>query len=612
MRRHFALVLCVIVLLCRAASAADQWIEVKSSRVTLLTNGGEKNGRKSLDQIERMRWVFQKLFPEANVDPAAPIQVVAAKDEETFTRFEPAEYLAKGSMKVGGYFLRAPDKNYILLRLDGNQENPYTTVYHEYTHLQFSSTGEWMPIWLNEGIAQFFQNTKIDGKEVRLGQASVDEIFYLRDRALIPLNVLLAVDKDSPYYHEEGKGSTFYAESWALTHYLMITDRQMNLHRVNDYIDLLRNHEDPVQAGQKAFGDLKRLEKELGRYIQQAMYMEFAMNSGLTAVDQSTYQVRPVSQAEADARRADVLAYVRRTDEAHTLAEGVLKADPTNAQAKETLGFLAYRAGKTDEAKKLYEEAAKLGSQDFLTYFYLAQFSMRERTGDGDEIVPASLRKAIELNPRFAASYDRLASYLAIKHESLDDAHLLSVKAVELDPGNINYRMNAANVLMEMERYGDALNVLRAAAKMAQNQGDAALVQTRIDQLEQFQSSKDSIEMAEKQEARGGTADVAKATGPAHPTVTAAAKAHGFDGVIRGVKCSPPYAIEFRVENGAGKGVLVYNNNFTSIELSASGFDPPDSMDPCHAFEGMKANVQYLESSDKTVDGQVTAVELKR
>jgi hypothetical protein len=35
-------------------------------------------------------------------------------------------------------------------------------------------------------------------------------------------------------------------------------------------------------------------------------------------------------------------------------------------------------------------------------------------------------------------------------------------------------------------------------------------------------------------------------------------------------------------------------------------------MNPCKDFEGMKARIQYAESSDKTVDGQVIAVELRK
>jgi hypothetical protein len=35
-------------------------------------------------------------------------------------------------------------------------------------------------------------------------------------------------------------------------------------------------------------------------------------------------------------------------------------------------------------------------------------------------------------------------------------------------------------------------------------------------------------------------------------------------------------------------------------------------MNPCKDFNGMKARVQYSETTDKSVDGQVFAVELRK
>ena len=151
--------------------------------------------------------MFQILFSKQNVDPSAPIVVLAVKNTKGFQALEPSVYLAKGQLNLAGYFLKTQDRNYILLRLDAEQEqHPFATVYHEYTHLQFSSSNEWMPLWLNEGIAEFFQNTDINNKDVLLGQPSVDDILYLRQQRLIPLPVLLRVDASSPYYHEEQKG----------------------------------------------------------------------------------------------------------------------------------------------------------------------------------------------------------------------------------------------------------------------------------------------------------------------------------------------------------------------------------------------------------------------
>jgi hypothetical protein len=91
---------------------------------------------------------------------------------------------------------------------------------------------EWIPLWLNEGLAELYQNTDIQVKEVLLGEANTDDISYLRQNRLLPVITLLKVDQTSPYYHEEQKGSVFYAESWALTHYIEISDAQKKTNRL--------------------------------------------------------------------------------------------------------------------------------------------------------------------------------------------------------------------------------------------------------------------------------------------------------------------------------------------------------------------------------------------
>ena len=187
-----------------AFAAPDQWLQISSPHFTVITDSSDKQGRHILDQFERMRWVFQTLFPRHKVDPALPIVALAVRDGKAFRTLEPAAYLAKGQLDLAGLFLSTPDKNYVLLRLDAEQEqHPYASIYHEYTHLQFRDAGEWMPLWLNEGLAEFFQNTEIRSKDVLVGEPSVEDILYLRQHQILPLQTLFKVDHNSPYYHEE-------------------------------------------------------------------------------------------------------------------------------------------------------------------------------------------------------------------------------------------------------------------------------------------------------------------------------------------------------------------------------------------------------------------------
>lgn len=619
MRTKFIALLLMVAGACTAASAApDQWTQVSSSHFIVVTNANEKQARHLVDQFERMRWVFQTLFPKVNADPAIPIQVYAAKNLKTFQSFEPSAYLSKGSLNLGGYFLPTQDKNYILLRLDTEQQkHPFAAVYHEYTHLQFRSTGEWMPLWLNEGLAEFFQNTDIQDKEVLLGEPSADDILYLRRERLIPLPVLFKVDINSPYYHEENKGSVFYSESWALTHFLLISDRENKTNKVTEYMNLMAQHQDSLAAAEKAFGDLKQLEKVLESYISYGQYKQFVMHSAAAPVDESSYAVKPVTAIEADAGRAEILALVQREKESRDLADSVLKEDPNNVQAREVIGSIEFRAGNREAARKWYTEAVKLAPKDFIANYYFASLSMASQDAD-EAAVESSLRTAIQINPKFAPAYDRLASFYGMHHRNLDGALSLALAAIKLDPGNLYFRLNASNVLMASERYSDSIQVLQSAVKLARNPGEAAMVQSRMEQVGRAQqmSAQASKERRkyEAQQASAPVGNISEAASVAaevkHPDEASGPK-HSFVGVMRDVTCSYPSVLELRVEATKGS-IKVYNNNFFKIDLTVIGFTPQGSLNPCTDFNGMKARVQYAETSDKSVDGQVFAIELRK
>jgi len=617
MFRKFAGCSILAAALCSQALAApEQWVQVTSPHFTVITDSNDKQGRHILDQFERMRWMFHTLFPKANVDSTLPITVIATKNEKGFQQLEPSSYLAKGQVHLGGLFVKSPDKNYILVRLDAPGEHPFATVYHEYTHLQFGDAIEWMPLWLNEGFAEFFQNTEIHNKDAEIGQPSVGDILYLRQNRLMPLPLLLKVDTTSPYYHDEQKGSVFYAESWALTHYLEITDHEKKTNQVAAYITMVHQHEDPVTAAEKAFGDLKQLQNALEGYVRAGDYKEFVLSSAAAPIDETSYKSTTLTQTQSDAIRADFLVYVHRTQDSQTLLDVVLKLDPNNVQALQTKGFLAFQSRDTEAARKWYEQAVKLDSQSYLAHYYFAVMSMN--TGSiSDPQIEASLRAAARLNPSFAQAYDQLAALFAMRHENLDEAHMLTLHAVQLDPGSMTYRINAANVLMIMGRNEDAVAVLRNAIKIARTPQDSAMIQSRINQLASIQAlganSGLTVNAQQGGEVSFETAEqvVPADTKPAHPTEPANGPKHIAVGVIHEVKCDFPAIVEFQLDTGK-KHLTVYSNDFLKIDLSVTGFTPKGDINPCADFEGMKAEVQYAESSDKTVDGQVIAILLRK
>ena len=72
--------------------------------------------------------------------------------------------------------------------------------------------------------------------------------------------------------------------------------------------------------------------------------------------------------------------------------------------------------------------------------------------------------------------------------------------------------------------------------------------------------------------------------------------------------------LDDRAQGGGGRqsGVSLYSNNYYDIPFSASNFTPQGDIHPCTDLEGMKASIQYFATSDKTVDGQILAIQLSK
>ena len=617
----------LLLLAAALASARDKpenWLEVRSQHFTVLANSNEKTARRIADQFERMRSVFHVAFPHLSLDNGSPVIVLAIKDEGDFRALEPPAYLAKGQLKLGGVFLRAPEKNYVLMRVDAEGEHPYAVIYHEYTHFLLSKAAEWMPLWLNEGLAEFYENTDIHEKDVELGQASPGNLQLLRKSPLLPLATLFTVDASSPYYHEENRGSIFYAESWALTHYLEIKDIQEKTHRVPDYTELLMQKVDPVSAATRAFGDLKKLQLDLELYVHreghvpQERFMYIKMPTAID-VDDSAFNVQTVKEAQADAVRADFLAYNDRAADARLLLDRVLRKDPQNVLAHETMGFLEFRAGHLDEARKWYEQAVKLDSQSYLANYYFAAISMRAETNsDDDARVENSLRAAIKLNPSYAPPFDRLAVFESERHRNLEEARRMAITAVQLDPGNAAYRVNAANVLLQMGRRADAMSEFDEALRLAKSPQEAAMVQNIVTQAELYANTRDPEAELDRQLTEEAEANAeAKASPEEESNIDAEAAEelpkgpHRFlVGRLEDVHCQVP-GIDLEV-SANGKTMALHNGNYYEIGFSTLGFAPKGDFDPCKDLEGKSAKVEYVESPTKSTAAYVVAIELHK
>ncbi len=337
-----------------------------------------------------------------------------------------------------------------------------------------------------------------------------------------------------------------------------------------------------------------------------------------TEVNDSAFKIQVLTAPQSEAVRADFLAYNQRAGDAQTLLDQVLHEDPNNVSAYETKGFLEFQQRHFEEARKWYAKAVHLDSQSYLAHYYFALIALSGSQDSEQEQVESSLRTAIRLNPQFAPAFDRLAVSLAMRHKNLDEAHMMGLTAVSLEPSNVGYRINVANVLMRMEQGQNAVTVLKSAAKLAKTPEEIQEVNNSLANAQAYMEAQSKVaetnqHMSEEEKGAGPgqpTPDVPLPHLKQRPEFVAKGPHRFLVGVLQSVHCDSP-ALDLTV-NASGKLVPLHIDNYYKIPFSAMGFTPSSELNPCKDLENKPAKVEYVESASPSHSAQLISVELHK
>jgi tetratricopeptide (TPR) repeat protein len=639
----------------------EVWVKVRSPNFLVVTNANEKQGRRVAYQFETIRAVFCQFFHLEASTNGEPVTIIAGRDEETLKSLLPEYWATRGSMHPAGMYVGSAEKNYVALRLDvtmnQDADEPYEPIYHEYVHYLTRRAASQLPLWLVEGLAEFYGNTRIEGNRVMVGVPSSSNIAVLRQEHPLPLRTLFAVNASSPYYHEENKASIFYAQSWVLTHFLITRDWRENTHRTTDFITLLGKGVAAEEASARSIGDVKTLEDQLDHYIGQFAFTVARMNAP-PGIDAKAFQAEPASEPESLALRADFMARDRHYREAKEMLEQALKEDPKLAAAHEGMGDLLSQEGKTEEATKWYSQAVALNSQSCLAnYFYAVSLLKGRLDDDAAAKAEASLRADIKIAPDFAPAYSALGWLLASRHKNLQEAYAMALAAVTIEPGDVHYRLTSAQVLQMMGRVDDAIRVARIATGMAktmEEESEAAAVLSNAEQYQEFQKrAKEREEAFKRAQAeaaagasvpnqgesagslseRAATTDQASSIPPvlrhrddsslgagtalasgaevgahaARPELSPERKV--AQGTIQEVSCYGASTLELTF--AAPSAVMrLFTDNYFKIPYAALNFTPVGTLNPCTDIKGQHAKITYHPAKNQPNQGEILEVGL--
>jgi tetratricopeptide (TPR) repeat protein len=538
------------------------------------------------------------------------------------------------------------EKNYVALRMNVRGEHRYSVVYHEYVHLLMRLNFPPLPLWLDEGLAEYFGHAVISDKSSGLGRPSSAQLEILQRRRPMPLAQLMHVDRDSPHYREEEKASIFYAQSWALTHLLMIGEKGAHAQKLWNYLDLISKSVPSDSAAERAFGDLEDLERRLNSYIRQLSFYYLKVDTPALA-DPKEYTFRVVPPLEMLTLRGDWFVLTQRWSEAKAMLDAALEEDPLNPAAHASMGLYHERQNQREEAVEHFEKAVESGTQSCIAHYFAG---ITAQNADEYGQAERNFRRAIELNPSFVPAYSGLAGVMAMDDERADEALALARKAVALEPGELNHQLMLANVLMRMKKVDEAIQLAERVEAMAQSIADRAAAERFLasarryrDSLTEFERLQEERRMQqrqweaqrkvyreqeeeqekakrefdkaeeERQQALRERAEALNSREEAerdYSEKVGAAKAGGMttlEGMVFEINCIYPAIMELTIEV---QGTLhkLHAANYFEIQYMAIGGKPEQDLQPCTDLNGRRVRVEFIATPGEVYAGEIQKV----
>ena len=591
------------------------WIEVRSPHFVVSSNAGERYARRIADQFEQIRGLFHAAFPNLRVDPAQPVLILAAKNENTMKLLLPEDWEVKGHVHPAGLYQQGEDKHYVILRLDSSRGNPYHALYHEYTHalLHLNFTG--LPLWLDEGLAEFYGNSQLGEKESRIGTIDNTHLYILGQNKLLPIEVLLNVEQSSPDYNEHYRASLFYAESWALVHYLMLDPEARQRQLLKNFIAAWDKSGNQTEAAQQAFGDLKEFGKVIEAYSRQTTFHAALYKNGQQTADK-TYSVRNLQPAEVLALRGDCTTHRNRLEQAQPLIEQALQLEPKLANGHEAMGYYLYRKDDPKGADQDMKKAMELGSTSFVAPYYHGMMLLHGGLGSPEVLQDAikSFEKATQINPQFAPAFEGLALAYSLTPETRKQAVNAGIQAAKLDPTTHVYVINLIDLLLNDNRDADARQLAQKLLEKTKSPEEAQTARELLKQIGEREKWLAQRRRDLESAANGARASVVVSPPATGQTVRASSAATPVDtsplmaveGLIRNVDCSRKPTVIMTLRGGT-RPLIFHASDFGAVGVTGAD-EGTLSLDSCEKWKGRRVRLWFQKAKGKEYLGEITDI----
>lgn len=415
-------------------------LRLQTETLEIVSDAGESAARRALARLQQMERLLGRR--------QSKIRAYLFADDRWFRHLRPVP-------TARGFYQSGPERDYLAV-LAGPDD--LRALSHEFVHASLEHSTARRPLWLEEGVAEFYSTVTPEKDRWLIGRPVNDHIRVLRQLDWLSPRQLFAITKDSAVYDEANRAGLFYAQSWAIVH-LLYTQPGYREH-LPRFAELLDEGVPADQACQQAF---RRTPAQLFDDARQRLLRGALPVAAVDADPLDAPRVQLDSVGEESV--AELALACGKTALATRLYERQQRPTP--------LGLLALARGETTIALRYFNEAIAANDPTATPYFEAAMLRR-----DAREPFEPLLRQAVARNPHHPEAWF-LLGLEAAKREQWEEAIDAYQRATAILPRQANFWHAMAMALHRAGRRPEAaraaLKCRLAAATPAERQMAAAL-----------------------------------------------------------------------------------------------------------------------------------------
>ncbi len=170
------------------------------------------------------------------------------------------------------------DKALMAYKEGRTDEAVFRTLYHEGFHqFMYSCVAQNAPLWVNEGLAEYFSQASWQGRGFVTGHVPTDPLRLvqkaIKEHTYIRLEELFTMEAEGwlrNIQHDESRASLQYAEAWSVVHFLIHSAGGRSRAKLLVYLRKISDGTSHANAFRESFGsDLKGFERAWADYMMR-------------------------------------------------------------------------------------------------------------------------------------------------------------------------------------------------------------------------------------------------------------------------------------------------------------------------------------------------------